>query len=294
MISCILGTDAAHHARMTSELRRLVDATLAEERRGEEVLHSTVSCVCAHVCVLCGSCAALVALVLVVTLGLSSASRGGGAPARAPGDRQDFGARGRCELHCKALGGGQRVGRACGARVLCAGMCVCVVCGQHPAPTAAALADLVARVWTAHQGDRELEEGLVVSPMMNRATTNAARLHLGLLDFVVAPLFVSLGTLLTGVETAGQKASNPLRGPCDHLGEWRCACPLLLAACAELTNALVLLCDGDCGVQPPIATTCKSSSWSLCWLGVRRAQRVIPMLTRWVKRWCSMCARRNA
>lgn len=122
-------------------------------------------------------------------------------------------------------------------------MCV-LFCGhtQHPDPTAAALADLVALVWAAHQGDRELEEGLVVSPMMNRATTNAARLHLGLLDFVVAPLFVSLGTLLTGVETAGQKASNPLRGPCDHLGEWRCACPLLLAACAELTNALVSYC----------------------------------------------------
>lgn len=244
MISCILGTDAAHHARMTSELRRLVDATLAEERRGEEVLHSTVSCVCAHVCIVrelrCFSgpspcCHA--GFVFCFPCGAAAA------PARAPGNRQDFGARGRCELHCKALGGGQRVGRACGARVLCAGMCECVCCfvDKHPDPTAAALAELVALVWAA-QGDRELEEGLVVSPMVNRATTNAARLHLGLLDFVVAPLFVSLGTLLTGVETAGQKASNPLRGPCDHLGEWRCVCLLLLAACAELTNALVWYC----------------------------------------------------
>lgn len=59
MISCILGTDAAHHARMTSELRRLVDATLAEERRGEEVLHSTVSCVCVCVCAYCAGVALL-------------------------------------------------------------------------------------------------------------------------------------------------------------------------------------------------------------------------------------------
>ena len=46
------------------------------------------------------------------------------------------------------------------------------------------------------QGDREREAGLPVSPNMDRATTNQAKMSLGFIDFIVAPLFIALTNLL--------------------------------------------------------------------------------------------------
>lgn len=46
------------------------------------------------------------------------------------------------------------------------------------------------------QGEKEKEEGLPVSPNMDAATTQPARVSLNFIDFIVAPLFVALTTLL--------------------------------------------------------------------------------------------------
>ena len=63
------------------------------------------------------------------------------------------------------------------------------------------------------QGDREKEAGLEVSPNMDRDTTDPARVALNFTDFIVAPMFVALTTLL------------PLVQPCcDLLSTFSFAC----------------------------------------------------------------------
>ena len=47
------------------------------------------------------------------------------------------------------------------------------------------------------QGDRELNEGLPVSPNCSRSTTNQSTLTLNFMDFIVAPIYVSLRQLLS-------------------------------------------------------------------------------------------------
>ena len=65
------------------------------------------------------------------------------------------------------------------------------------------------------QGDREKEAGLVVSANMDRETTHPARVAVNFTDFIVAPMFVALTSLLP-----------PAQSCCDLLGE----SPLLLDA----------------------------------------------------------------
>ena len=78
------------------------------------------------------------------------------------------------------------------------------------------------------QGDREKEAGLVVSANMDRDTTHPARVAVNFTDFIVAPMFVALTSLLP-----------PAQSCCDLLGE----SPLLLDArhgCAcQLTPAVL-------------------------------------------------------
>ena len=49
------------------------------------------------------------------------------------------------------------------------------------------------------QGDREKAEGLAVSPNMDRDTTSQAELSVNFVDFIVAPFFMALTSLLPKV-----------------------------------------------------------------------------------------------
>lgn len=52
-----------------------------------------------------------------------------------------------------------------------------------------------------HQGDMERAKGLTISPNCDRDTTDQALLSLNFIDFIVAPIFVSLRQLLPDVHT---------------------------------------------------------------------------------------------
>eukprot|EP00939_MAST-03C_sp_MAST-3C-sp1_P001749 g1749.t1 len=59
------------------------------------------------------------------------------------------------------------------------------------------------------QGDEERKRGIPISANMDRRTTNTAKLSLGFIDFIVAPLFTNLAKLLpAGSEAVGHMASN--------------------------------------------------------------------------------------
>src|SRR3546814_9121195 len=60
-----------------------------------------------------------------------------------------------------------------------------------------------------HQGDREKNENLPVSPNMDRDTTHQSELSINFIDFIVAPFFIGLSGLLPRVrECCEQLSSN--------------------------------------------------------------------------------------
>ena len=58
------------------------------------------------------------------------------------------------------------------------------------------------------QGDREKQEGLPVSPNMDRDNTHQAKMSLNFIDFIVAPLFVAMTTLLPRMQLACDTLSS--------------------------------------------------------------------------------------
>lgn len=93
----------------------------------------------------------------------------------------------------------------------------------------------VAKAWSDRviqeffaQGEKEKEEGLPVSPNMDAATTQPARVSLNFIDFIVAPLFVALTTLLPKAQMC-----------CDCIGIERrfvCATALCVPSNRRLTQ----------------------------------------------------------
>lgn len=63
----------------------------------------------------------------------------------------------------------------------------------RPLPVAQKWTDLVLNEFFV-QGDLEREKGLLVTPIMDRRSANAARVQVGFIDVITRPLFLSLGS----------------------------------------------------------------------------------------------------